>query len=588
MASWSGVVTPQGTTYATYTTSVFSVSTGAHTIQFLGLNPNGGTNTAFIDLVAIVAQASVANQIVDPGFEGPAEGAAPPSIRPIRRGRSAARRAGRQRQHRHHHPECSPGQSGRLPAKHRQRQPGDHLHGRQLPDLFQRCPEYCQCVESSHFRDGRWQRGRHHHAQRDQLRQLQHRGFTVTAGLHTIKFAGTNANSAFIDQVAIVSQFSDAGFETPVQTGTAPSNTTYDPSGSPWTYAGTAGVAGNGSAWGNPTAPEGSQVAFLQSTGSVSQVVTLAAGNYVITFSAAQRSANHTSQTIVVTVDGTTVGTITPAGTTYASYGTSVFTVSAGTHTIKFAGSNPTGGDNTAFLDQVALGPVPSDLSFETPAQTAGLIAYDPIRLAVDVHRAGRGGEQRQRLDGLQPERPGRNSGGLCARHRQPSASWPSWRRATMRSPSAPPRPSATRRIRPSRCWSTAPSWASSRRRERTYATYTTSIFSVSHGRTYAPVRRPQSQRRHQHRLDRSGRHRQPGVRRQPGCRSRLRRAASRGQAPPSIRPIRRGRSAARRAWPATAAPSRPPRVRRRAVRSPTCKAPAASARLSPSRPAAT
>ena len=67
--------------------------------------------------------------------------------------------------------------------------------------------------------------------------------------------------------------------------------------------------------WGNPTAPEGSQVAFLQNTGSVSQAVTLAAGNYVITFSAAQRTANRTSQTIVVTVDGTTVGTITPTGT---------------------------------------------------------------------------------------------------------------------------------------------------------------------------------------------------------------------------------------------------------------------------------
>ena len=43
-------------------------------------------------------------------------------------------------------------------------------------------------------------------------------------------------------------------------------NWQYAPSGSPWTFSGTAGVSGNDSAItaGNPTAPQGSQVAFVQ------------------------------------------------------------------------------------------------------------------------------------------------------------------------------------------------------------------------------------------------------------------------------------------------------------------------------------
>ena len=66
----------------------------------------------------------------------------------------------------------------------------------------------------------------------------------------------------------------DPGFEDPLQ-GTGTSAYQYRPTGSAWTFSGTAGVAGNGSGFtaGNPDAPQGSQVAFLQKTGSISQVV---------------------------------------------------------------------------------------------------------------------------------------------------------------------------------------------------------------------------------------------------------------------------------------------------------------------------
>ena len=81
----------------------------------------------------------------------------------------------------------------------------------------------------------------------------------------------------------------DAGFESP-SVGTGARRFQYDPTGTPWTYSGDAGVAGNGSGFtsGNPNAPEGTQVGFLQETGSISQVVAgMAAGTYTLSFDAA-------------------------------------------------------------------------------------------------------------------------------------------------------------------------------------------------------------------------------------------------------------------------------------------------------------
>ena len=148
------------------------------------------------------------------------------------------------------------------------------------------------------------------------------------------------------------------GFEAPnVGTGSFGAFA-YDPAGSAWTFSGSAGVAGNGSGFtaANPNAPEGTQVAFLQQTGSFSQAVNLAAGTYQLTFQAAQRGNFQTSaQTFRVLVDGVAVGTFTPAGTSYGAFTTNAFTVGAGAHTIAFVGLNPNGGDNTAFIDNVQL-----------------------------------------------------------------------------------------------------------------------------------------------------------------------------------------------------------------------------------------
>jgi hypothetical protein len=194
--------------------------------------------------------------------------------------------------------------------------------------------------------------------------------FAVAAGNHTIAFQGLDPDggddTAFVDNaqinVATVSNsgLQDAGFESPnVGTGTFGAFQ-YDPTGVAWSFSGNAGVAGNQSGFtsGNPNAPEGSQVGFLQMTGSFSQTVNLQAGSYLIGFRTAQRANWGGAQSFQVLVDGQVVGTFSGLSTAYTAQTTNPFTVTAGNHTITFQGLDPDGGDDTAFIDQVSLNAV--------------------------------------------------------------------------------------------------------------------------------------------------------------------------------------------------------------------------------------
>ncbi|OAI53137.1 hypothetical protein AYO44_16265 [Planctomycetaceae bacterium SCGC AG-212-F19] len=151
----------------------------------------------------------------------------------------------------------------------------------------------------------------------------------------------------------------DASFETPAVGSNAFDAFRYGPSGSPWKFSGGAGVAGNGSGFtsGNPPAPQGGQVAFLQGAGSrISQTIPCTGGTYTIRFLAAQRNNySHGGQTLVVLVDNKSVGTFTPLHTAYVEFVTDRFTVPAGPHVLTFEGLNPLGNDNTAFIDVVKL-----------------------------------------------------------------------------------------------------------------------------------------------------------------------------------------------------------------------------------------
>jgi hypothetical protein len=154
----------------------------------------------------------------------------------------------------------------------------------------------------------------------------------------------------------------DAGFELP-PAGPAGEiySFLYRPAGSAWLFTGNAGITANGSGFtaGNPAAPEGGQVAFLQEVGSFTQAVNgWAAGSYVLTFKAAQRGNHQASfQDFRVLIDGAIVGTFIPTMTSYVGYTTTAFTVAAGSHTITFQSLDTAGGDNTAFIDQIAIVP---------------------------------------------------------------------------------------------------------------------------------------------------------------------------------------------------------------------------------------
>jgi len=148
----------------------------------------------------------------------------------------------------------------------------------------------------------------------------------------------------------------DASFEIPVL---GHAKYQYCPTGgSSWTFNNAAGIAANGSAFtaNNPNAPRGRQVAFLQGTGSFSQTISFRAGSYQISFYAAQRKGvNKSVQNFQVLIDGDVVGTFTPTSFEYKRYSSGAFTVAAGSHVLTFQGLDSNGGDNTAFIDVVAI-----------------------------------------------------------------------------------------------------------------------------------------------------------------------------------------------------------------------------------------
>lgn len=161
------------------------------------------------------------------------------------------------------------------------------------------------------------------------------------------------------------------GFETPMI-----SNFQYVPSGASWTFSGASpsgsGIAADGSGFGNPSAPQGTQAAFIQEHGTFSQSLSgfIPGATYSLTVAAAERveSGVTNTQAVNLMLDSKVIGSISPTGTnaaTYLNYTTN-FTATATTHTLAFAGTDPAGGDNTIFLDNVTIGVVSNALAAPT------------------------------------------------------------------------------------------------------------------------------------------------------------------------------------------------------------------------------
>lgn len=119
-----------------------------------------------------------------------------------------------------------------------------------------------------------------------------------------------------------------------------------------WVFEGNSFIMKNGCAYGPPNAVAGIQCAAIQNGGNLYQNINFDAGTYVLTFSAAQRTGNADNIPIVVSVDGTTISTLTATSTAYSSLQTASFTVTAGVHKIQLT-TTQTANDCTVFLDNV-------------------------------------------------------------------------------------------------------------------------------------------------------------------------------------------------------------------------------------------
>lgn len=125
--------------------------------------------------------------------------------------------------------------------------------------------------------------------------------------------------------------------------------------------------------------PDGAQCAGIYDAGWISQDVAVTpGGTYTISFRAEGAVANNPN-TILIKVDGTTVHTITPTTGVWASYTTPQFTVSSGTHTIRFEGSSS--GGSVSCIDLVTVDPV-STTGWGT-TNTAVAAAPDTLREAI-------------------------------------------------------------------------------------------------------------------------------------------------------------------------------------------------------------
>ena len=369
-----GTFTPSGTNYSNDTTGVFTVAAGPHTITFQGLDDAGGDNTAFLDAIQVVAM-TLPTALLDAGFESPSVGTGNSAylFMPSNTGWTFNAGTG------------VAGNGSAFTAGNPNAPEGTQVGFLQGTGSFsQTIAGWAAGTYVINFDAA--QRGNHQQSVQDFKILVDGNSvgaftpastnyssdttsvFTVTAGTHTITFQGLDTsggdNTAFVDAIQIQDVsgpvVADAGFESP-SLGTGNSAYLYTPSNTGWTFGAGTGVAGNGSAFtaGNPNAPEGTQVGFLQGTGSFSQTVAnWAAGSYVISFDAAERGNHQQSvQDFEILVDGISVGVFTPAGTSYSSETTGVFTVTAGPHTITFQGLDDAGGDNTAFLDAITVTP---------------------------------------------------------------------------------------------------------------------------------------------------------------------------------------------------------------------------------------
>ncbi len=141
----------------------------------------------------------------------------------------------------------------------------------------------------------------------------------------------------------------EGGFETPALA----SGFQIWPTGSAWTFGGGAGIQKNGSAYGAKPAPEGVQTGLFHGVSDVSQMITFTEGYFAVSLKAALRGTQ--KQAFEVLIDDVLVGTFAPASSDWEAFVSKTFSASAGPHKLAIKGTDPLGGGNGGFVDDVKL-----------------------------------------------------------------------------------------------------------------------------------------------------------------------------------------------------------------------------------------
>jgi hypothetical protein len=180
----------------------------------------------------------------------------------------------------------------------------------------------------------------------------------------------------------------DGNFEFP-QWSPETNNFAYNPAQLGWSFSPLSGISGNGSGFtsSNNNAPIGSQVAFIQKTGTISRKLTglIPGSSYLLDFYAAQR-AGYGSQALSLSIGSLSLGTITPSGTSYqltsipfvapppettAVQDTTMLTLSTGVNDTATAAWNP---------NLISI-PTSGTLSFEFTYQAGGNKGADGVAM---------------------------------------------------------------------------------------------------------------------------------------------------------------------------------------------------------------
>ena len=147
----------------------------------------------------------------------------------------------------------------------------------------------------------------------------------------------------------------NGSFETP---SIGAGNFQYNSTGGTWSFIGKSGLQSNGSAFGSPNAPVGTQTALIQTSGTlvsnISQSFTIKRkGLYRLRFFAAARF--NPGPPLQVLIDGVKIGN--PINAVYAQfnqYSTPYKLLNPGTHTLVLSVPQ-TGTDLTIFVDDIAF-----------------------------------------------------------------------------------------------------------------------------------------------------------------------------------------------------------------------------------------